>query len=127
MKINGTIELYVNVFRGNSLALSTSVVGKNAKSEKSEGEWTKKYISVYLSRDFENREKVIAKLTDTKKGYYYNCELEEAYLMPKTLQDGTTDICIVISKCKFGKPIEFGNKSKSTKTKSKVDDDDLPF
>lgn len=124
MKINGTIELYVNVFKGNSIALSTSVSGKDSKTE---GEWIKKYINVYLSKDFENREKVLTKLGETKKGFYYNCDIEEGYIIPRTTKDGDVDVCVVVSKCKFGKPQSFGDKKKSTTKKEKVNDEDLPF
>lgn len=125
MKINGSIELYVTVFKGNSIALSTSISGKDLKHE---GEYIKKYINVYLSNDFTNRDKVISKLGELKKGYYYLVEIEEGYLMPRE-KDDFIDVCLVISKCKFSKPQSFGDKKKSKKSSDPKEskDDDLPF
>lgn len=134
MNIIGTMELYTHSFK-TGVALSTKVSCKDKES----GEYQNRYISVYLSHDFKNRDKILESLNNIEKGYYLNIEVEEGELIAKTYK-GDVDVCIIIKACKFSKPVKFevkkGNsqtkqQTKSTKQKSKsteeVESDDLPF
>lgn len=124
MNINGTMELYAHNFK-NGVALSTKVSCK----DKETGEYQNKYISVYLAQDFENREKVLERLSKLENGYYLTIDVEQAQLLAKNYKDNL-DVCIIVNKCKFGKPIKFGSKKTTTKKTTKVEQKeeiDLPF
>lgn len=128
MKINiDSLEMYVYDFGNGNISLSTKVSHKDKETE----EYINKYINIYLSKDYPNKDKVVSRLATIQKGTYLPCTEVVGELIGK----GENDICIILSSCKFGKPIAFGSKKKATTTKTtsktskkeEVNDDDLPF